>query len=118
MNVRLQVTALFALVLHLHSPSATALTMKQFSDICHSSTEECSHHPILRTYVGAALDLLATLDERTDYLAAVYCKKPNELFDVPAIIQFMLQRSEQYAKDNAMLVFVRYFEERGGCDHE
>jgi hypothetical protein len=115
MNVRLLVTTLVTLLLTLHATSATALTMKQVYDICHSSPGQCSDHPIIRAYVGGALDLLATLDERTDYLGKVYCKKPKELFDVPAIIRFMELRSEQYATDNAMLVLVRYFEEHGGC---
>ena len=115
MNVRLLATSLITLLLSLHAPSTLALTMKQVSDICHSSSGECSDHPIIRAYVGGALDLLATLDERTDYLGKVYCKKPKELFDVSAIIRFMELRSEQYAKDNAMLVLVRYFEEHGGC---
>lgn len=115
MNVRLLATTLVTLLLPLHAPSATALTMKQFSDICHSSPGECSDHPIIRAYVGGALDLLATLDEQTDYLGKLYCKKPQELFDVPAIIRFMELRSKQYATDNAMLVLVRYFEEQGGC---
>ncbi len=115
MNVRLLVTTLVTLLLPLYAPSATALTMKQVSEICHSSPGECSDHPIIQAYVGGALDLLATLDERTDYLGKVYCKKPKELFDVPAIIRFMELRGEQYAADNAMLVFVRYFEEHGGC---
>ena len=115
MNIRFLATGLIALLFSLHASSATALTMKQVSDICHSSSGECSSHPIIRAYVGGALDLLATLDEQTDYLGKVYCKKPKELFDVPAIIRFMELRSEQYATDNAMLVLVRYFEEHGGC---
>jgi len=115
MNVRLLATSLIALLLSLHMPSAAALTMKQVSDICHSSTGKCSDHPIIRAYVGGALDLLATLDERTDYLGKVYCKKPKELFDVSAIIRFMEIRIEQYATDNAMLVLIHYFEEQGGC---
>lgn len=115
MNFRLLAISLITLLLPLHAPSATALTMKQFSDICHSSPGECSDYPIIQAYIGGALDLLATLDERTDYLGKVYCKKPKELFDVPAIIRFMELRSEQFAKDNAMLVLVRYFEEHGGC---
>jgi len=118
MNVRLLATTLVTLLLLLHAPCATALTMNQFSDICHSSPGECSDHPIIRAYLGGALDLLATLDERTDYQGKVYCKKPKELFDVSAIIRFMELRSEQYATDNAMLVLVSYFEEYGGCSHE
>ncbi len=115
MNVRFLAASLITLLLPLHAPSTLALTMKQVSDICHASSGECSDHPIIQAYVGGALDLLATLDERTDYLGKMYCKKPKELFDVSAIIRFMEQRSEQYATDNAMLVLVRYFEEHGGC---
>jgi len=115
MNVRLLATSLITLLLALHAPGTTALTMKQVSDICHSSSGECSDHPIIRAYIGGALDLLATLDEQTNYLGKVYCKKPKELFDVPVIIRFMERRSEQYATDNAMLVLVRYFEKHGGC---
>ena len=115
MNVRLLATSFIALLLTLHATSSTALTMKQVSDMCDSSPGECRDHPIIRAYVGGALDLLATLDERTDYLGKVYCKKQKELFDVPAIISFMELRREQYASDNAMLVLVRYFEEHGGC---
>lgn len=115
MNIRLLATSLITLLLSLHPSSALALTMKQVSEICHSSSDECSNHPIIRAYVGGALDLLATLDERTDYLGKVYCKKPKELFDVSAIIRFMELRSERFATDNAMLILVRYFEEIGGC---
>ena len=115
MNARFFATSLITLLLFLHAPSTFALTMKQVSDICHSSSSACSDHPIIRAYVGGALDLLATLDERTGYLEKVYCKKPKELFDLPAIIRFMELRSEQYATDNAMLALVRYFEEHGGC---
>lgn len=118
MNIRLLVITLVTLLLPLHVPSATALTMKQFSDICRSSPGECSDHPIIQAYVGGALDLIATLDEKTDYLEKMYCRESKELFDVPAIIQFMVLRSEEYAEDNAMLVLVRYFEERGDCDNK
>ena len=115
MKIRLFVATLIFLLLLLQASGAAALTMKQFSDACHASPGECSNHPVIRAYVGGALDLLATLDERTDYLEKLYCQKPKELFDMPAIIHFMMQQGEHYATDNAMLVLVRYFEEHGGC---
>ncbi len=118
MTIRLRMTALLVLGLSLYATSATALTMKQFSDICHSSSGTCSDHPIVQAYVGGALDLLATLDEKTNYLNKLYCKEPKELFDVPAIVRFMEQRSKQYATNNAMLVLLRYVEEHGDCTHE
>lgn len=118
MNARLLATAFITLISPLLAPGATALTMEEFSHICQSSPGKCSDHPALQAYVGGALDLLATLDEQTDYLKKLYCQEPNKLFDVPTIIRFMEQRSEQYAKSNAMLVLIRYFEEHGGCRHE
>ncbi len=117
MNIRLFIIYLIIL-LPLHAPIATALTIQQFSDICDSSPNECSNNPILQAYVGGALDLLATLDEKTNYLEKMYCKEPKELFDVPAIIRFIAQRDEQQATDNAMLALVHYIKKWSGCDHK
>ena len=95
--------------------AASALTMNQFVSICESAEIACSEHPVLTAYVGGALDLIAMLDEETDYLADVYCKPPRDLFDVPAIIRYMETRQAEYANRNAMLVLIRYLEEHGGC---
>lgn len=95
--------------------NAFALTVGQFSKICDAAPGECSDHPTLQAYVGGALDLIATLDEETEYLDTLYCKEPQGLFDVPAIIRFMQNHQEEYAKRNAMLLVVRYFEVNGGC---
>lgn len=92
---------------------ASALTMDQFSSICRETP--CSEHPILNAYVGGALDLIAMLDEETDYLGEVYCKPAKTLFDVPAIIRYMETRQREYADRNAMLVLIRYLEEHGDC---
>lgn len=97
------------------SGTASALTMNQFISICESADKECSEHPILNAYVGGALDLVAMLDEETDYLADIYCKPPAELFNVPAIIRYMEIQQTDYADRNAMLVLIRYLEEHGGC---
>lgn len=94
---------------------ATALTMTEFARICQSGPVACSEHPILNAYVGGALDLIAMLDEQTDYLGKVYCKPPKTLFDVPAIIRYMEARQSEYADRNATLVLIRYLEENGGC---
>lgn len=94
---------------------ASALTMDQFTAICNSGQEDCSENPILQAYVGGALDLIAMLDEETDYLTEVYCMKPAELFDVAAIIRFMDKYRKAYATRNAMLLVIRYLEEQGGC---
>ena len=99
----------------LYSSYVFALTVEQFSSICQTVSGNCSDHPILQAYVGGALDLLATLDEETDHLEKLYCKEPKELFNVPVIIQFMQAHGDEYASRNAMLLVVRYFEEKGGC---
>jgi len=100
----------------LFSPvQASALTMSDFKAICASSTMACKDHPILRTYVGGALDVLAVLSEETKYLETIYCEKPSSLFDTEKIIPFMELRQEEFASKNAMLVLIKYLEEHGGC---
>lgn len=115
MNIRNLAVSAVLFALALVSSSATALTMNQFASICESTNTACSEHPILQAYVGGALDLVAMLDEETDYLAEVYCKPAKELFDVPAIIRYMETQQAQYLNKNAMLVVIRYLEEQGGC---
>lgn len=112
MNIRSMVAVAILLLI---SGSASCLTMKQFSAICESAKRECGDHPILQAYVGGALDLIAVLDEETDYLAEVYCKKPAELFDVPKVIRFMIEHREGYENRNATALVVRYLEVKGGC---
>lgn len=94
---------------------AVALTIDQFAAICASHTVECSDHPLLQAYVGGALDLIAMLDEQTDYLGEVYCREPSVLFDVPAIIVYLHAHRTEYAGKNAMLLVIRYLEKEGGC---
>ncbi len=95
--------------------SSTALTLDQFIGICEAEQYECTQHPIANAYVGGALDLIATLDEETDYLETIYCKKPRELFDVPAIIRYMQQGGAEHAGENAMILVLQYLQEHGGC---
>ncbi len=108
--------AVFAVWAGLFSTNqAGALTMPEFMAICGSIDGKCEDHPILQAYVGGALDLIAMLDEETEYLATVYCKSPKELFDVGSIIQFMERERVGHGKRNAMLLVIRYLEEQGGC---
>jgi len=94
---------------------ASALTMNQVAAMCAAYPGECSEHPLVQAYVGGALDLIATLDEQTEYLEDVYCKQPAELFDVPAIIRYLEAQRGEYAERNAMLLVIRYLEDNGGC---
>lgn len=95
--------------------NVSALTMDQVASICASHQGDCSEVPLLQAYVGGALDLIAMLDEETHYLSKVYCKPPSTLFDVPAIIKFMGMHRVEYANKNAMMLVIRYLEEKGGC---
>ena len=92
-----------------------ALSMGQVSSICDSYEGECAEMPFLQAYVGGALDLVAMLDEETDYLDKIYCREASDFFDVPEIIRFMLANKEGYRDKNAMLLVIRYLEEKGGC---
>ncbi len=104
-----------SLILALFPLESTALTMGQFASVCESYQGKCSDIPFLQAYVGGALDLVAMLDEETDYLDQIYCNEASDFFDVPEIIHFMLSHKEDYRDKNAMLLVIRYLEERGGC---
>lgn len=99
------------------SNSALALTMADFIKICESAEKPCYEYPILQAYVGGSLDLIAALDEETEYLEKIYCKKPSEIFNVRRIIEFMESHNVEYAKKNSMLLVIRYLEENGGCQN-
>lgn len=115
MNLRFIAAVAISTAIFIHPCSASALTMEQFTAICDAQQGECSEHPLLQAYVGGALDLIAMLDEETDYLSVVYCGEPSGLFDVPTIIRYMETHRDGYADRNAMLLVIRYFEENGGC---
>ena len=105
--------SLLALVALPHS--ADALTTEGFLAICEQAERECEEIPILQAYVGGALDLVATLHEATDYVDKIYCKEPELLFDVAAIIRFIEENKAGYEDENAMLLVVRFLETYGGC---
>lgn len=108
--------SLVLLIVALLPKQASALSMEQFMAICKSSSvTQCKDHPMLQAYVGGSLDMIAMLDEETDYLARVYCRAPKALFDVGAILEFMEKEAEGHGSKNAMLLVIRYLEEQGGC---
>ncbi|MEO1078374.1 MAG: hypothetical protein AAFY29_02385 [Pseudomonadota bacterium] len=94
---------------------ASALTTEDFFRICEMNEASCSENPVLNAYVGGALDLIASLDENTDYLQPVYCVDPRTLFKIPMIVAYMEQHREEYAQRNAMMLLIRYLEENGEC---
>ncbi|MEM6300581.1 MAG: hypothetical protein AAF749_02500 [Pseudomonadota bacterium] len=107
---------LFALLFGLlFSHVSLALTAKDFFAICASAEMSCSDHPITQAYIGGALDLMATLDEKTPYLEAPYCRPAKELFKVTDVVDYMKANLRNYESENAMLLFVRFLEDRGAC---
>ncbi len=102
-------------ILALAPTNGFALTMGEFASVCDSFNGECSNIPFLQAYVGGALDLVAMLDEETDYLEEIYCREPREFFEVGDIISYMLANRDGYENKNAMLLVIRYLEEMGGC---
>jgi len=97
------------------SNNALSLTTSQFMKICESTPGSCQEQPMLNAYVGGALDVIAALDEERSYIKKIYCREPSRFFDVKAIIGFMQDNHESYADKNAMLLVIRYLEEKGGC---
>lgn len=104
-----------ACVLLMLSARADALTIAEFAMLCDSSPGPCHEVPIIQAYIGGALDLVAMLDEETDYLATIYCRPPREIFDVEGIIHYFEDRRNDRPERNAMLLLVSYLEEKGGC---
>lgn len=107
-----------AAITALYSPTSHSLSNGDFNKICNASPVPCDEHPILQAYVGGALDLVATLDEKTDRLQPIYCKPTGELFDVSAMIWFMLETDRHNADDNAMVSLITYLKEKGGCSDD
>ena len=110
---RAALLALWAAVL---LPTHTqALSVDELLDACEQTGRPCKEIPWVQAYIGGALDLIAMLDEETDYLGEVYCKPPDVLFDVSGILDFVSRHREAYGDRNAMLLVIRYFERYGGC---
>lgn len=114
----LLITGFSLLVLFSTNP-AHSLTMEQFSDICAQHSGDCHDLPLINAYIGGAMDLIATLDERTDYLPTkIYCADPREIFNAEDIVAFMLRNDQNLSSENAMISFIQYFEVNGGCADE
>ncbi|MEM1403054.1 MAG: hypothetical protein AAGG55_06975 [Pseudomonadota bacterium] len=112
MKTRLQGIAL-VLLAALLSPTSVALTMNDIVTFCESYQGECDSSPFLQAYVGGAMDLVAMLDEETDYLDKIYCSDPKDFFDTGRIIRYMRSNASDEGDENAMLLFVRFLEEHG-----
>ena len=107
--------ALLSMLTLFYPGRAAALEVGEFTTICASAGVTCSEVPILRAYVGGALDLVAMLHEETDYVTPIYCKNPQLLFDVSAIIRFIEKHQVGNEHRNTMLLVIRFLEQYGGC---
>ncbi len=115
MNMLFKKPLLFCLLLGIGTTSK-ALTLDEFRQACHSIEIDCKAHPALNAYVGGALDLVAVLDEQTNYLDRIYCRSPKDLFNVGNIIDYLIQTDTDSPEKNAMLFVVKYLESNGGCE--
>ncbi len=95
---------------------AQAMKISEFAQICETAPMPCAEIPFIQAYVGGALDLLAALDEDTDYLSPIYCVPARELFDTGKIITFMEAHQNENPSRNAMLLVIQFMEEEGGCE--
>ena len=93
----------------------TALTAGEFKKLCAAGKSACTDNPIATAYIGGSLDLIATLDEQTDYLDQIYCRKPAEFFDVQKIIETILASDATFDDANTMRLVVKFLEQHGGC---
>lgn len=119
MSIPLRLFFVFMLsIWGMHSTKVSALTTADFFKICQASTVACAEHPVLQAYIGGSLDMLAALDEETNYLGKLYCDAPKKLFKIPSIIDFMQIRSKRYAEHNAMVLVILYLEQNGGCKRD
>lgn len=94
---------------------ASAMTIEEFNSICNSATIPCHDIPFMQAYIGGALDLLAMLDEETDYLESLYCAPKQELLATTPIINYVLEHKSERPARNAMMLLIQYLEEKGGC---
>ncbi|MEE4662161.1 MAG: hypothetical protein V2J89_16950 [Halieaceae bacterium] len=94
---------------------AMSLTVSELFRACEAAQQPCAALPWVQAYLGGGFDLIASLQEQTDHLHPVYCKAPRELFQVDALLAYLESQQRDHGDMNAMLVFVRYLEERGGC---
>ncbi len=92
-----------------------ALSVDELLDACEQTGAPCKDIPWVQAYIGGALDLIAMLDEETEYLDQVYCKSPEDLFDVPGILGYIERNRTGNGGKNAMLLVIQFFEEYGGC---
>ncbi len=99
------------------SKSVSAITIEEFNNICASAPMPCTEIPFLQAYVGGSLDMLAALDESTNYLGEIYCRPARELFDTTKIIEFMQAHKDDAASRNAMVLVIQYLEEQGRCNN-
>lgn len=94
---------------------ASAMTIKEFDSICSAATIPCQDNPFIQAYIGGALDLLAMLDEETDYLEPLYCVPKQGLFATTPIIDYVLAHKNERPTRNVMMLMIQYLEEKGGC---
>ncbi|MEM9622582.1 MAG: hypothetical protein AAF993_13090 [Pseudomonadota bacterium] len=59
---------------------ADALTVDELLLACERDGRPCAQIPWIQAYLGGGFDLIASLDEKTEYLEQIYCLAPEDLF--------------------------------------
>lgn len=99
------------LILFTLNTPANALTTGELLDACAAKGRSCDQLPFANIYIGGALDLLGTLNEKKQLKVPVLCSTNKDIFDVKRILQYMEKNREGYNDRNAMHIVIKYFEE-------
>jgi hypothetical protein len=105
-----------AFSIFLVSNAANALSVSQFSQLCsQAKPQKCHEVPLVRAYVGGALDMVASLQESKALATDLVCRPPEDLFEVEQIITYMEKNASEDNKQNAMYLVINYIQKHGGC---
>jgi hypothetical protein len=100
----------------LASAPVSALSIADFHHWCNQTPSVQCHDLVpVQAYVGGALDAIGLLQAEQQFVKPLFCKKPQDLFQLPAIIDFMNANAKPDDKRNAIVLVVEYLAVNGGC---
>lgn len=109
------------LFLFVFSSNIWALTTQQLLDACAANNKPCHELPFANAYVGGALDLLGSLKDSGKLNMSFSCTSTAELFNVKRIFRYIEEQhshsADKFADKNAMLLVIKYMEERGCAEN-
>ena len=95
-----------------------ALTTEQFLTQCGNTVKQCQKTIPTQYYLGGLFDALGYLNGelKKDGKPTIYCKQETELFDMEALIEFIVKEQSRYLKKNPMSAVLDFIEARDSCD--